>query len=434
MVLATLLAFFIIQLDGPTEAGTVVHTYPIRMLHGDLGPTSIFPSIEQNSQTSSVYQQELPPASLMQMAPGQSEYPSTPTYSQPVDFHFSGYHDANFDGANETGPASIIAPPVDSTPDPWSPVFFETQHQSKPRLAQNPLSPKRREGPRGLNLTHLFGRRMGSDFGLGCERVMYAPMVMDTAISSSYAGFRIRFDRGLASPDRLEYLWAKAGRGPGPETRVDLIDTVYRTELGNAQAALISEIGMRALNPEVNSNTVGFGDMVLGGKALVYDGRCTKISSIFLSYLNTGPTQRGLGTGHVSLEPGMLLRHQWSDFTFLHSEIKYRLPIAGSAGFAGDVLTTGFGLSTIWRESDRYALMPTVELQTHSFLFGSETLDSGTIQRVDGITALDVFPGMRLAYAKSAMGSWEIGVAGGLTFADRDWFDSRVVLDLRWIR
>lgn len=287
---------------------------------------------------------------------------------------------------------------------------------------------------RWLNVKHWLGRRAGRDYGLGYERVMFAPIVIDTAISSPYAGVRIRSDRGLSSPDRLEYLWAKAGRGPIAETRVDLIDTVYRTELGNSQAALISEISMRSLNPEVNGNTVGYGDMVLGGKALVYDGRCTKISTIFLSYLNTGPTKRGLGTGHVSLEPGVLLRHQWTDSTFLHSEIKYRLPIAGSSGFAGDVLTTGWGLSTIWRETDRYALMPTLELQSHSFLFGGQTLANGTVQRVDGINAIDLFPGMRCAYAKSAMGTFEVGFAGGVTMADRDWFDSRMVLDLRWLR
>jgi hypothetical protein len=151
----------------------------------------------------------------------------------------------------------------------------------------------------------------------------------------------------------------------------------------------------------VNPNTVGFGDMLVGAKALIFDGKCTKVSSIFLTHLNTGPTNRGLGTGHVSLEPGLLLRHQWSDATFLHSEVKYRLPIGGTSGFAGDVLTTGLGVSTLWRDSDCYAFIPTLELRTNSFLFGGMTRSDGSIARVDGVTALEFYPGIRWEHGKS---------------------------------
>ncbi len=168
-------------------------------------------------------------------------------------------------------------------------------------------------------------------------------MVLDTAVTSPYAGLRIRSNRGLTSPDRLEYIWSRNGKGPGPESRVDWIDTMFRTELGNEKAALISEIGMRALNPEINPNTVGFADMLVGAKAMIYNGKCTKISSIFLTHINTGPADRGLGTGHFSLEPGLLMRHQWSDKTYLHGEVKYRIPIAATANFAGRCANFGMG-------------------------------------------------------------------------------------------
>jgi hypothetical protein len=297
------------------------------------------------------------------------------------------------------------------------------------------MQARRTEREREFRFRNWLARQRGSDLGLGYERVMFAPMVLDTAISSSYVGTRIRADRGLSAPDRLEYLWSRAGgRGPDPESRVDLIDTMYRTELGNANAALISEIGMRALNPEVNPNTVGFADMLLGGKALVYDGKCTKVATLFLTHLNTGPTNRGLGTGHVSLEPGLLVRHQWSEATFLHGELKYRLPIAGTAGFAGDVLSTGWGVSTVWRDSDSYALIPTLEMRTHSFLFGGMTRSDGTVQRVDGVTAIELYPGMRCTFNRSSVGTWELGFGGGSTFADSDWFDSRMILDVRLLR
>ncbi len=259
-------------------------------------------------------------------------------------------------------------------------------------------------------------------------------MVLDTAVTSPYAGLRIRSNRGLTSPDRLEYIWSRNGKGPGPESRVDWIDTMFRTELGNEKAALISEIGMRALNPEINPNTVGFADMLVGAKAMIYNGKCTKISSIFLTHINTGPADRGLGTGHFSLEPGLLMRHQWSDKTYLHGEVKYRIPIAATANFAGDVLTSGWGISTIWKDSDQLAIIPTFELQTHSFLFGGRTDINGIVQRIDSVTALELFPGLRCAFARSAMGTWELGTAAGLTVADRDWIDNRMIFELRWLR
>ncbi len=119
---------------------------------------------------------------------------------------------------------------------------------------------------------------------------------------------------------------------------------------------------------------------------------------------------------------------------YLHGEIKYWLPIAGDRGFAGDILKSGIGISSIWRETDRTAWMPTFEMQSHSFLFGSQTLPSGLKERVNGTTAIDLYPGMRIALSNTPVGLCEFGVAGGITTADRDWFDSRIVFDVRWVR
>jgi hypothetical protein len=73
-------------------------------------------------------------------------------------------------------------------------------------------------------------------------------------------------------------------------------------------------------------------------------------------------------------------------------------------------------------------------MQTHTFQFGAKTLPNGTEMRIDGVTAVDLFPGVRLASSRSAMGLFELGMAGGVTVADQDWFDSRIVADMRWVR
>jgi hypothetical protein len=230
-----------------------------------------------------------------------------------------------------------------------------------------------RRGP----VRKLLRRRLQSDFGLGYERIPFAPLVLDTALTSPYMGFRIRSDRGMNAPDRLEYLWGKAGSGPAPESRVDLIDTIYRTELGNEKAGFISEMRMRSLDPTINANTVGFGDMLVGGKLLVYESTCTKVSTIFLTHLNTGPERKGLGRGHVALEPGVLAMRKWNDRTYLFGEWKYHVPLGATPGFSGDIFKTGWGIATIWHDTDCYAMIPTFEIQTHSFLFGGRTLPDG---------------------------------------------------------
>ncbi|MFN7291625.1 MAG: hypothetical protein ACK5YR_21880 [Pirellula sp.] len=287
-----------------------------------------------------------------------------------------------------------------------------------------------RRGP----MRKLLRRRLQSDFGLGYERIPFAPMVLDTALTSPYMGFRVRSDRGMKAPDRLEYLWGKAGSGPAPESRVDLIDTIYRTELGNEKAGFISEMRMRSLDPTVNGNTVGFGDMLVGGKLLVYESTCTKVSTIFLTHLNTGPERKGLGRGHVALEPGVLAMRKWNDRTYLFGEWKYHVPLGATPGFSGDVFKTGWGIATIWHDTDRYAMLPTFEIQTHSFLFGGRTLPNGTEVRVDGTTAVDLYPGVRWTFNESAVGAYELGISGGMSIADRDWFDSRMIFELRWLR
>jgi hypothetical protein len=206
-------------------------------------------------------------------------------------------------------------------------------------------------------------------------------------------------------------------------------------ELGNEKAMAITEMSMRSLNPERNDNTVGFGDMVVGARATLMDGRCTKVASVFRTYIKTGPADRGLGTGHVSLEPGMLVRHQWSQYTFFHGEVKYWLPIAGTPGTAGDVLKAGAAVSTVWHETDTFALMPTLEFSSLTFLSGAATNLDGSSRRVNGEFVGEIYPGLRCVWGPGGdLGLIEYGVSPGFILADEGWYDSRLIFDIRFVR
>lgn len=62
-----------------------------------------------------------------------------------------------------------------------------------------------------------FRRQRTRDRGIGYERVMFAPKVLDTAVVNQHIGIRFQLDLGLNVPDRSEYFW-NAGSGNNGRT------------------------------------------------------------------------------------------------------------------------------------------------------------------------------------------------------------------------
>ncbi|CAD76401.1 hypothetical protein-signal peptide prediction [Rhodopirellula baltica SH 1] len=302
---------------------------------------------------------------------------------------------------------------VSSQWTPWQDLSFPNIHEALERLSPG---------------AH-FRQNRSRDRGIGYERVMFAPNVLDTAIVPAHVGIRYQVDHGLRTPDRAEYYW---GDPPDNESGVNSQDLIFRLAAGTERLMALTQYTMRSVDPEVNGNTTGFGDIVLGAQALLVDGDRTKVATIFRTYLASGPADRGLGTGHTSLEFGLLGRRCLRPETYVFGEVKYWTPIKGTAGVAGDVLTTGWGISTIAAESDVFAFLPTFEVRTLSFLFGGYHDSAGTLQAIDGETAIEFYPGARFVLGpENDMGLWEFGFATGITAADDDWFDTRMVFDLR---
>ena len=108
---------------------------------------------------------------------------------------------------------------------------------------------------------------------------------------------------------------------------MDYQDFRFRFETGGPKFSTTTEIPIRVLDPVTNANTAGLGDMTVTTRAVLLDGEDWQITQVFNSYFNTGSKTHGTGTGHVSLEPGMLVRWEYSDFTHLHGEIKYLFPL-----------------------------------------------------------------------------------------------------------
>ena len=59
----------------------------------------------------------------------------------------------------------------------------------------------------------------------------------------------------------------------------------------------------------------GFGDLDIGTKSLLLDCELLQVAFQFITYIPTGDFHKGLGTGHVSLEPSILFALKLSPLT-----------------------------------------------------------------------------------------------------------------------
>src|SRR5262249_22016031 len=164
---------------------------------------------------------------------------------------------------------------------------------------------------------------------------------------------RLRWDSGfdLQNPDRAEFFWARPKTNPGPVSpncrgqndprpgkgpqglarTVDHLDLRLYMEGATARFGLFVETSYLHVDPEVSSvapligrspanpgnpagsslqnlpqPASGFGDLVIGTKALLLDSELLQITFQFKTFILTGNFTRGLGTGHVSLEPSLM--------------------------------------------------------------------------------------------------------------------------------
>lgn len=285
-----------------------------------------------------------------------------------------------------------------------------------------------------------FGKsEQATDAGVGQERVMLAPFEID--VSQPFNNLRMRVDcaYNLERPDRAEYYWARpsslGGLGPSlPERSVDYQDIRFQLEFGGPKFSAATDIPIRVLDPDVNPNTAGFADMNLTTKLVLVDGKRWQVTQYFRTYFNTGFMPRGLGNGHVSIEPGFLGRMKWSDRTYFHSEIKFWVPTPGHPDHAGEVLKFGAGVSHVWFETDSFAAMPTLELVGWSVLDGLETTyPAGVPVEVDPEGIFNIHPGIRFVRdADSDLGLFELGVSGAAAVTTNRWYESLLRVEARF--
>ena len=244
---------------------------------------------------------------------------------------------------------------------------------------------------------------------------MFAPIEIDASQPTNFTMIRWDSGFGLQTPDRAEYFWSMPGKGPALSpfypNSINYQELRFVNEVGNQVMSVQTEIPLRFLEPFSGASNSGIGDMKIATKARLINGKRFQVTQIFRTYIPIGSSTNGMGTGHVSLEPGALVRYELRPNTYVHTQVKYWIPIAADVGFASNVLTTGVGISHVLYESNNFSIIPDVEFVNYDFLNGEKTFNAITVSS-GGENAYNIVTGARFVIGpKGDLGLFEFGVS-----------------------
>jgi hypothetical protein len=231
-------------------------------------------------------------------------------------------------------------------------------------------------------------------------------------------------------PDKAELFWAQEnGKGPHyigppvpPGTKPPGATSLdYREGFLYIEGA-ISRFGMFVNLPYLNVSPVlypaasGFSDMIVGTKSLLLDCELVQFTYQFQTFIPTGNFTRGLGTGHVSLEPSLVWAVKLTPMTYWQGQTAYLFPIGGTPGFQGPVFHYHFALNQmLWQCGCEKAvqLIGSAELGGYEIGGGAYTspLTGLPASAVDVGNIVNVGPGLRLVVCN------KIDIGAGSYFA-----------------
>jgi hypothetical protein len=267
----------------------------------------------------------------------------------------------------------------------------------------------------------------GSLFGGGVEGSLaaqaHAPGYIDWAVPRTM--FRLRLDSAFDNnrPDRAEFLYAQCGcaGGPGPGVvgppptvngSVDYQEVrAYLEVASDSGFSVFGEVPVRFLQTsadpdlpfEDTGDANGFSDLEVGFKYALAQTDSQLLTFQLRTYIPTGNAGRGLGTDHVSLEPGFLYLNNVSDRVDVFAEVRDWVPIKGSkfAGqdFSGNVLRYGVGTAVTAVDTCNCRISPIVE-------FVGWTVFDGLMVNTDIIGP----PGSNIVDASTTIVNAKVGV------------------------
>jgi hypothetical protein len=260
---------------------------------------------------------------------------------------------------------------------------------------------------------------------------------VDWALPVDQVRLRADFGYDFRTPTRAEFFYPRSRPfGPGlpePERAVDFQDyTLYLEKTLGPSWSIFAEGGLRTLNPDLNANTSGLADANVGFKYAFLADESQVWSFQFRTYLPTGAASRGLGTHHVSVEPGVLGFVWLTEQLGLASEVRYWQPVGGT-DFAGSVLRYGLGLRYDLVDGPDWRLAPTLEAIGWSVLNGQESrlLPGGRVATLDatGTTVVNLKVGARLDLGER----FGVYAGYGRAVTGERWYRDVFRVEFRWL-
>ena len=258
---------------------------------------------------------------------------------------------------------------------------------------------------------------------------------IDTAIPGNL--FRIRSDFGynFRRPSRAEFFYARTGPGtpglPQAERSVDFQDLrIYGEGLLTEHFSAFVEIPVRFLNPDINDNATGLGDMNTGFKWAFWHTNDTVATFQLRTYIPTGDADRGLGNNHATIEPGLLFYKQLTPKSALEGEFRYWIPIEDS-GFAGNIFRYGIGFHHDIYRSDRLRITPVVEFVGWTVLNGKQNVllpsGLGSVENAGGDTIFNAKIGIRAGLGQHA----DVYAGYGRPLTGDQWYENIFRVEVR---
>lgn len=267
---------------------------------------------------------------------------------------------------------------------------------------------------------------------------------IDTALPATQVRLRYDYRLNNKTHDRAEFWTARnqqyfdgeniGGRGfEVPESNIDLMEWSPYIEWAISQrVSVFAELPLRYIRPDENPSAFGVSDFNIGFK-VAYFFMPEQVQTFQLRLgLPSGSSERGLGTGHVVIEPGLLLWQKLTEKLTMESELRSWIA-AGGTNYSSFVLRYATGLSYDLYTSDTVSVKPVLEVLGWTVMRGyqSEFRDTLPTSQVTGDargTVIELAPGIRA----TTMGNldWYLGYSFNITHSA--WFEDNLRLEVRW--
>lgn len=336
-------------------------------------------------------------------------------------------------------PSTVV--PVQPTPaapsTPTTPSQPSPPSQSAPdSTPQTPTQPS--QAPGGMD--GLFGNASdaasvgGFDAGEGPSALSSAVGYIDNAVVATQLRLRLDFAWNSNRPTRAEVFYPRGGGTttpglPAPETAVDYQQLfVYYEHAFSKDFSAFIDVPVRWINPDQNSNSYGFSDLMGGVRYSFVNTPCQIVTGQVRVYAPTGDGSRGLGTEHASIEPGVLTQRTMGNVN-LYTETHFWQSLGGT-NFAGNYIRYGLGASYGKPSACSFWVTPVAEVVGWTVLDGQQAIYHPPVRAVadaTGDTIVNGKFGARFGWTDR----WDLYAGYGRALTGEVWYKDVLRLELR---